>query len=660
MLELYVVGIDVGGTFTDIIYVKPDGSLGYLKVLSTPRSPEVAIVNSLKFMGLQDFLVIHATTIATNTLRGQIGLELPKTALITTRGFRDVIEIARQNRPKLYDPFFEKPPSLVPRELRFEVDERVDYTGKVLKSLDPSKLKEVGTKLKELGVESTAIVFLHSYVNPVHEELAERILSGYVKYVTASYKISPEPREYERTSTTVVNAVLKPIISKYIERLWSSLKYLGARELYIMSSSGGLVDVNEARERPVQLVESGPAAGVVASAEFAKVLGISNVISFDMGGTTAKAGTIVNLEIEITSEYEVGGESHHGRVVKGSGYTVRYPFIDLSEVSAGGGTIIWRDEAGALRVGPISAGADPGPACYGRGGSEPTVTDANLILGRVSEILAGGAIRLNKEAAVRAFSKLGDPLEVATEAVELVNLEMARGIRLVTVERGVDPEGFTLVAFGGAGPQHAAFIAAELGIKHVIIPPHPGLFSALGLLLADWKFEASASYPRNIEEAYSHLESMLLEKLNGKVDYFVRYADVRYAGQGWELTVPVKKPSLLEDIKKTFEEKHLTAFGFKLDEDVEVVVIRIFAIRVNRFKPALTTLRADITEAKPIAYRKVFFEDWVETPVYARNQLPAWFVAEGPAVIDEYSSCTIVPPGWRFQVGGLGELRLER
>lgn len=657
---MYIVGVDVGGTFTDIVYVKPDGSLDYLKVLSTPRSPEIAIVNGLKQMKLQHFLVIHATTIATNALRGQVGLELPKTALVTTRGFRDVIEIARQNRPKLYDPFFEKPQPLIPRELRFEVDERINYAGKVLKPLNLFELEELGVKLKELGIESVAIAFLHSYINPVHEEVAEKLLSKYVRYVTASHRVSPEPREYERTSTAVINAVLKPVISKYIENLWRSLKHLGAQGLYMMSSSGGLVDNDEACERPVQLVESGPAAGVVASAEFAKMLKINNVISFDMGGTTAKAGTIVNFEIEITSEYEVGGESHHGRVIKGSGYAVRYPFIDLSEVSAGGGTIIWKDKAGAIRVGPVSAGADPGPACYGRGGSEPTVTDANLILGRISEILAGGTIRLSKEAAVKALSKLGDPLEVAIKAVELVNLEMARGIRLVTVERGVYPEEFTLVAFGGAGPQHAAFIATELGIRHIIVPPYPGLFSALGLLLADWKFEARASYPENVEEAYSRLESMLLKRLNDEVDYFVRYADVRYAGQGWELTVPVKKPFLLEDLKKAFEEKHLATFGFKLNEDVEVVVIRVFAIKVNRSKPLFTTPRTEVAEAKPTAYRKVFFEEWIETPVYVRSQLSTEFIVEGPAVIEEYSSCTVVPPKWRLQVGKLGELRLER
>jgi N-methylhydantoinase A len=652
-----IVAVDIGGTFTDFVYVRGDGSLGFYKVLSTPRSPEVAVLEGLRVLGGASF-VVHATTIATNALRGQVGLELPRVALVTTRGFRDVIEIGRQNRPRLYDPFFEKPRPLVPRDLRFEVDERVDFRGSILKPLDVRELESLGSRLRALGVESVAIVFLHSYANPVHEVLAEKVLSKYVRYVSPSYRVAPEPREYERTSTTVVNATLMPIVSGYLERLSSGLRELGVTGLSIMSSSGGLVTVEEAMARPVQIIESGPAAGVIATAELSRMLGIPRAISFDMGGTTAKAGTVVDFEVEVTSEYEVGGEAHHGRIVKGSGYPIRFPFVDLAEVSAGGGSIIWRDEAGALRVGPISAGADPGPVCYGRGGVRPTITDANLVLGRIGDYMLGGAMKLDRGASIKALQALGDPEVVAWEAISIANLEMARAIRLVTVERGLDPADFTLVAFGGAGPQHAVEIAEELGVRSVVVPPHPGLFSALGLLLADWRFEARVAYPVDLEEAYLKLEGELLERL-GRVDYFVRYADVRYEGQGWELTVPVGRPARLDDVRRAFEEKHLATYGFTLeDRGVEVVVARVFAV-IRRVKPSLPKPRA-LGEPRVRVVRKVYFKDgWVNTPVYWRDDLPVGYKIEGPAIVEEYDSTTVIPPGWVAVVGGHGELRIE-
>ena len=652
-----IVAVDVGGTFTDFVYIREDGFLGFYKILSTPRNPEVAVLEGLRVLGGASS-VIHATTIATNALRGQVGLELPRVALVTTRGFRDVIEIGRQNRPRLYDPFFEKPKPLVPRDLRFEVDERVDFRGYILKPLDVGEVESIGFKLRASGVESVAVIFLHSYANPVHEVLAEEALLKHVRHVSPSYKVAPEPREYERASTTVVNAALMPIVSGYLERLSSGLKELGVVELSIMSSSGGLISVEEATFKPVQVVESGPAAGVIATAELSRVLGTPRVISFDMGGTTAKAGTVVDFEVEVTSEYEVGGEAHHGRVVKGSGYPVRFPFVDLAEVSAGGGSIIWRDEAGALRVGPISAGSDPGPACYGRGGVKPTITDANLVLGRIGDYILGGKVKLDRGSSIKAFQALGDPEVTAWDAISIANLEMARAIRLVTVERGLDPLEFTLVAFGGAGPQHAAEIAEELGVRSVVIPPHPGLFSALGLLLADWRFEARTAHPADLEGAYLKLEEELL-RIHGRVDYFVRYADVRYEGQGWELTVPVSRPAMVEDVRRVFEEKHRAVYGFTLeDRGVEVVVARVFAV-TRRVKPSLPKPVAR-GEPKVREARKIYFKDgWATAPVYWRDDLPLGYRLEGPAVVEEYDSTTIIPPGWVAVVGDLGELRLE-
>ncbi|MGC8674827.1 hydantoinase/oxoprolinase family protein [Fervidicoccus sp.] len=652
-----VVGIDTGGTFTDFVYIKDDGSIGFFKSLSTPKSPEDAVIEGLRALGSGE-TVIHATTLGTNAIRGQFGIEIPKLSLVTTRGFKGVIEIGRQNRPKLYDIFFEKPKPLVERDFIFEANERIDAFGRVLEKIREEQIEEIGSKLKEAGVSSVAISFLHSYINPSHEKTAERILSKYVEYVSPSYLVSPEPREYERTSSALVNAALMPIISKYIERLNKRLKELNVKELLVMSSSGGIVDAEEASKRPVQLVESGPAAGVVATAELCRMMGINKAISFDMGGTTAKAGTIVNYEFEITSEYEVGGESNHGRMIKGSGYSVRFPFIDLAEVSAGGGTIIWRDDAGALRIGPKSAGADPGPACYDRGGKYPTLTDANLVLGRIGESLLGGKMKIRKDLAIKALSSLGEPVEIANRSIKLADLEMARAIRLVTVERGIDPEEFVLFAFGGAGPQFAAELANEIGIKKIVIPPHPGVFSALGLLMADWRFEDRTAFPKDIEMAYRNMEEKLLKKV-GRVDYFIRYADVRYVGQGWELTVPVGSPADIKEIKKTFNKKHFSTYGFMLESDIEVVLARVFAVS-KREKPLFSAPKIRAS-GRAKGYRKVYMNgEWIETPIYCRYSLDEGFKAEGPLLIDEYDTTTFVPSGWRVSVGAFSELILER
>jgi len=631
------VAIDIGGTFTDFIILSEVGEVSTIKFLTNPRNPGEVIQNVIKGLNCEVEEVVHATTLATNALLGQENLNIPRTALLTTKGFRDVIEIGRQNRPRLYDLYFEKPKQIVPRELRIEVDERVNADGEILKEVDEIEVEEKVSKIK---AEAVAVSYLHSYINPHNELKTKEVLKKYFKYISISSEVAPEPREYERTSTTVINAALMPIVSSYLENIQSSLP---TDNFYIMSSSGGLVDINEALNKSVQLIESGPAAGVIASASF---LPEENLISFDMGGTTAKAGVVINGKFEITSEYEVGGEVHHGRVVKGSGYPIRFPFVDLAEVSAGGGTIIWRDEANALRVGPISAGADPGPICYNKGGNKPTITDANLVLGRLGEELLGGNMKLYKEKALEGLSRLGDPYEVSKVTLDLVNLEMARAIRLVTVERGLDPSNFSLIAFGGAGPQHALYLADEIGIKRVIIPPYPGLFSALGLLLADWRFEARKSYPKDLERDFKELENKLIERLK-KVDYFIRYADVRYKGQGWELTIQV--PENVNEIRKVFEDKHLATYGFVMsDREIEIVTIRVFAIR-RRVTPKISPTFGN--ENKPKEIRKVLIEDdWVNTEVYVREKLPKGFEIRGPAIIEEYSSTIVVKPGWKALV----------
>ncbi|QGA68174.1 hydantoinase/oxoprolinase family protein [Sulfolobus sp. E11-6] len=634
------VAIDIGGTFTDFIILSNDGDIKTVKVLTNPKDPGQVIKDILSTLNCNVNEIAHATTLTTNTLLGQENLTIPKTALLITKGFRDIIEIGRQNRPRLYDLYFEKPRQLVPRDLRFEINERVDAEGNIMKEVDQDEIERVVKKLLNENVLSIAVSFLHSYLNPKNELITENVLKKYFKYISVSAKIAPEPREYERSSTAVVNAVLMPLVSAYLEKLQVSLP---TENFYIMSSSGGLIDIKEASEKPVQLIESGPAAGVIASASF---LPNESLITFDMGGTTAKAGVVINGNFEMSTEYEVGGEVHHGRLVKGSGYPIRFPFVDLAEVSAGGGTIIWRDEANALKVGPISAGADPGPISYGKGGNRPTIADANLILGRLGTELIGGNLKLDKESAIRGMSKLGDPYEVSRNALELINLEMARAIRLVTVERGLDPSNFSLIAFGGAGPQHALYLAEEVGIEKVIISPHPGLFSALGLLLADWRFEVRKSYPKDLESEFKQLEKELYEKLKGNVDYFLRFADVRYEGQGWELTIPVNN---VYEVRKVFEEKHLATYGFVMkDREIEVVTIRVFAIK----KRPLPRIKVTFGNwDKPKEVRKVMInDDWVNVNVYVREKLPKGFRIRGPAIIEEYSSTTVIKDGWNATI----------
>ena len=647
--------VDIGGTFTDII-VQVDGKItGYYKVPTTPRNPEEGASSGLaEHLGKNIDELVHATTIATNALLGQYGLELPPVALLTTAGFRDVIEIGRQNRPRLYDLFFTRPRAIVPRDLRFEADERTDSDGKIVVPVDRKQLEGIGDRIVEGSCPSAAIAFINSYLNPENERKAGEILSGKLEYVSVSSSIAPEQREYERTSTAVVNAALMPIVSRYVKRLEASLAGMGSPRLSIMASSGGLVSTNEVYARPVQIVESGPAAGVIASSEIARLLGLGNVISFDMGGTTAKAGTIVGGEVVITGEYEVGGESHHGRMARGSGYPVRYPFVDLAEVSAGGGTVIWKDQAGGLRIGPVSSGADPGPICYGRGGKEPTITDANLVLGILPMELLGGRMALDIEGARKGLARLGDPYEIGEAALSLADMEMARAIRIVTVERGLEPAEFTMVAFGGAGPQHAARIADELGIRSVIIPPKPGLFSALGLLYSDWRFEGRVSFPKDPEEAFRNLEKDLSERHAGAE--FLRYADCRYRGQGSELTVPVAQGTR-EEVEEAFVKMHRSAFGFTLERGIEIVTIRAFAV-IRRPKPDISMAMEKPSE--PGARTAVIGGKEVSINVHRRDGLAPGKEVAGPCTIEDYDSTAFVPEGWAAEPGKIGEIRMRR
>ncbi|MEM4727165.1 MAG: hydantoinase/oxoprolinase family protein [Candidatus Bathyarchaeia archaeon] len=683
----YSLGIDVGGTFTDVVALNEEkGEILNIKLSSTPEDPAKAVVKALNEFLIKEgdgeiSRVIHATTIATNALLGQVGLELPRAALIATRGFRDVLEIGRQRRHRLYDLFIRRPRCLIPRNLRFEVDERIGPRGEIIKPLNEDQVKGLAEQLKKENIESVAVALLFSYINQKHERRIEKILKKLLPriYICISSEIAPEYREYERTSTAVVNAILMPIVSSYLNKLQRRMRSLGVdAPLCVMQSDGGIALKDVVSKRPISMVESGPAAGVIASAFYGRLLGLKRILSFDMGGTTAKAGAVMDATPEIVSEYEVAGEVHSGRIVKGSGYPVRYPFIDLAECSAGGGTIAWVDEGGALKVGPISAGAIPGPACYGKGGAHPTVTDANVVLGRLNpHYILGGEMKIYPELSEKAIlneicSKIQLELtEAASGIIKITNSAMSKILRIVSVERGHDPRDFVLMCFGGAGPMHGCALAEELNIKKIIVPQNPGLFSAYGLLMTDFKTTLIRAVMKpmdeinvyKIEDVFQKMElkcAKLLEKQNISKDdmHFIREMDLRYLGQSYELTVPASKPLTEDNVNQTienFHEKHMKIYGYAVKkEPVELVNVRINAIGFVE-KPRL--IEKNKKEEKPlsdafIGKRKVFFEkidDYIETPIYRREKL-AGNIIEGPAVIEQYDATTVIYPDWMATV----------
>jgi N-methylhydantoinase A len=687
---LHRVSVDVGGTFTDLVaFDEETGDVLNIKTPSAPMNPERGVVKVFR-QYLEDHeasavkMVGHATTIATNTLLGQINLKLPVTALVTTKGFRDVIEIGRQRRAEVYNLFFERPPMLVQRRHRYELEERMSHDGEVITPVDEEGLNEIIGELRGEGVESVAVGFLNSYANTAHEEQVYEALKASLNrvYVTASHMVTNEYREYERFSTAVVNAALMPVMYTYITRLDGDLKRLGLKApLYVMQSNGGMAKSNVISRRPATVVESGPAAGVIAAAWLGEQTGTQNMISFDMGGTTAKAGTIRGRVPEVVPEYEVAGTIHMGRLVKGSGYPVRFPFIDLAECSAGGGTIA-KSVNGALQVGPVSAGAIPGPACYGKGGKDATITDANLLMGRLNpDSLLGGDMKIHKRLAEEAFrvlaSELGvSPEEAAVSVVRIANSMMSKILRIVSVERGYDPRGFTLAAFGGAGPMHACALAEELGIGHIIVPPSPGMFSALGLLTADLFHDYSRPVIRDAEDAdpaeletlYGEMEvegvaTLSQEGIPERRRSFRRTMDMRYRGQGYELNVDTRKPvthsSLAESIK-AFHVKHREVYGYSAEEEpAEIVNAKLRVIGLLE-KPRLRRRRRKRSDLSP-DHRKVYYESlgkWVETGVHQRVALDEF--REGPAVIEQYDATTVVYPGWSYTPDDYGNLVLRR
>ena len=694
----YRLGVDIGGTFTDATLINEEtGEIRVGKVPSTPQDPSHGFMEAThRILREADVspdevgYVVHGTTVATNSI---IEGKVARTGFVTTDGFRDLLEIQRQIRPSLYDLQFEKPRPLTPRYLCFGVPERLDAQGNVLTPLDESAVRNAAEQLRQEDVESIAVCFLHAYINPSHEKRTGEILREALPdtIISLSSEVAPEFREYFRASTTVINASIRPVVGRYLQSIEARLRAEGLEaELLVMQSSGGVFTFEAASEKPVFMVESGPAAGVIAATYLGTTLGCPDVISFDMGGTTAKAGLIQNGTPTITKDYEVGTAAQTGvGASRGAGYPIRTPVIDLVEIGAGGGSIAWVDSGGVLRVGPQSAGADPGPVCYGAGGAEPTITDANLVLGRLNpSFFLGGEIELDVEAARQAIQeKCADPLnldlvEAAHGIVEIANAAMVNALRLVSVQRGYDPRDFVLTAFGGAGPVHANRLAAEIDAPTTIIPMSPGTTSAMGLLVTDLKHDYSTTLIQHVDQldtavveaTYRELEaqggaSLEREGVRPEDISFLRQVDTRYVGQSYELTVPLPAEQLdtskIDRVLEQFHIEHDRAYGYSAPtEPVEFVNLRLTAIG-KIAKPRLRELEGDNTDiaAAQKATRSVYFAEshgYVECPIYDRYRLGPGCVLTGPAIVEEIDSTTVIHPGYSAQVDRFGNLILTR
>jgi N-methylhydantoinase A len=661
------VGADVGGTFTDVILQRADGSATIRKLLSTPPNYDAAVIEAVAGLtnGTRVEGVVHGTTVATNAVLEHRGA---LTALVTTAGFRDVLELRRLRIPRMYEPFWRKPEPLVPRRLRFEIGERIGADGTVLRALDADEARAVAGRLRDAGVESIAVCLLHSYLYPEHEERLGAILRAELPGVAVSLssEILREQREYERSATTVVNAYVRPLMERYVGDIRNGLDGAGiAAPLTIMQSSGGVMTADDAKQRPVLALESGPAAGVVAALGTARRLGFANVITFDMGGTTAKASLIENGAVSRGREYEVGGSLSAGsRLMRGSGELLRIPTIDIAEVGAGGGSLAWLDPAGGLQVGPRSAGAAPGPACYGRGGVEPTVTDANVWLGTIPEgPLADGEITVSRELAEQALERVAAPLGLSTTEVAagihaIANARMTRALRSVSSEKGRDPREFALLAYGGAGPVHAVGLAEELGCRTVLVPALAGLFSSLGLLYARPEFHAVRTCHLDARTVQPSALDAVFGELAASLEgvELVRSAELRYGGQTWEIETEVGDPVDLAAVIAAFEDEHERLYGIR-GEDESPIEIR--ALRLAALGRSSAVDRLSLVDG--FAVRSTMRETVLgELPVRTRASVGE-NPEHGPMLIDEYDTTVVVRPGWTVRRDAATEtLILER
>jgi N-methylhydantoinase A len=681
------VGFDIGGTFTDVIVLGDDGRLTTAKVLSLlGRVGEdiVACVQRSASTGTVESFV-HGTTIGSNAV---IENKTAVTGLITTKGFRDELEMRGQKRPNIYDVSWDRLPPLVPRSLRLEVKERILGDGSVEQPLDPQETRAVIGKLLDAHVEAIAVSFINAYLNATHEKQVGRLIAELAPrmVVCLSSDIHPEIREYERTSTTVINASLIPVVDQYLNQLERHLSAYSDRVL-IMQSNGGIMTSHAARRRPAYMIESGPAAGVLAAARLASETGLDQVLSFDMGGTTAKACLIENgAPLEKPGGEVGGGAMMTSRLFGGGGHALRVPSLDIVEVGAGGGSIAWIDDGGALRVGPHSAGAEPGPVCYGRGGLEPTVTDANVVLGYMNpDAIAGATLKIDRQAAWEAIErKIAAPLKLdvlpaAYGITQVANATMMRALRAVSTERGRDPREFTLIAFGGAGPIHAAALAESLGISRVQIPLFPGLFSALGLLLADYRHDYLRSMatllgkvdPQNVLRQYEELEAtareeLLQEGVSAEAIRFERQIDLKYGYQVAELTLPfpvgTNPTDLRTKLTQLFTDAHKQAFGYDRDDAIELVNLRLRAFAsAGRVQFADLVAHVSLPPSEQQESRHAYFgptQGSLETQVLRRADITG--ERRGPVIVEEPDTTVVVPPGWSARRDEQGNLLLTK
>ncbi len=672
------IGADIGGTFTDLVFLRPDGLLDRRKIPSTPDDYARAITEGIavyrreKLSGQEVDEVAHATTVATNAILERRGA---RTALLTTEGFRDVLELRRIRIPLSYDLGWQKPPPLVPRALRLPIRERVDAAGNIIEPLNLASLVVAMDEIEAEDIEAIAVCLLHSYRAPQHEQEVGAVLRRRFpdKHVSLSSDVLPEMLEFERTSTTVINAYVAPLIETYLTRLRGRLAEAGiSAPLLVMQSNGGLISATAAAKRPVAIIESGPAAGVIAAARAAAEGGHGDVITLDMGGTTTKASIIERGVILRGSEYEVGSAvSASSRLVRGNGYLLRIPVIDISEVGAGGGSLASIDPGGALRVGPRSAGAVPGPACYGQGNEHPTVTDANLVLGYIDQgSLAGGALRLDRVLAEAAIERdVGGPadlplLEAALGIHDVANSNMVRAIKSVSVERGRDPAEFALMAFGGAGPIHAVAVARLLNMRRVIVPPAPGVFSALGLLHAEMEHHTARTILIGTRDPAMHDAQAIIDVMRDEL--VARFsgegfspdavrisagADLRYVGQSSEITVPLSSATLSDALLREAEERFETEFERTYGhvggrKAFEIVTFRLVGTIARGVEHGDEWVDADAGLRRGSETRLACFDvaqGPIEVPVVRRSDLTE-APTPGPLLVQEYDTTIVVPP----------------
>jgi|SoiMethySBSTD1v2_1073268.scaffolds.fasta_scaffold18242_9 N-methylhydantoinase A len=690
----YRVGVDIGGTFTDIVLLGDDGTVHTEKISSSVDNYARAIVEGLGHV-LRDAGIVpealseirHGTTVASNAILEHKGA---KVGLITTKGFRDVLEIRTLRMPRLYDIAWEKPPPLVERYLRRVVDERVDAKGHVERALDTADAEAQVDALLAEKVEAVAVCLINSFDNPAHElaikEIVRRKAPGLP--VCISYEVLPEIKEYERTSTTVINAYVIGIVGTYLAALRKSLDEARIRApLLLMQSNGGLTTDKAAAERPIHIIESGPAGGVVGAQALARTIELGKIITFDMGGTTAKASMVEDGEVTRAQEYAVGAGIMIGsRLLTGAGYTLKVPAIDLAEVGAGGGSHIWIDAGGALQVGPESAGAVPGPVCYDAGGEVPTITDANVILGYLNpNHLIGGALKLNAAKARRAFAaKIAEPLDLAIEdaaygAHEIAASNMIRAIKAVSTERGRDPREFALFAFGGNGPLFAAGMARSLGIARVIVPPAPGLFSSFGLLYADVEHHYSRTFRRllrgsdlaEIDAAWKDLAGQATAQLesegfSGKTARLRRSGALHYKGQSFELVVAVPDgpfdAGAAAHLEEAFGQEHERTYGHRAgpEEPVELVSIQVVGQGLRQGTGVPERVQQSRADGAAGAARRAYFgatHGWLEAPVLGRSGLAAR--RTGPLIVEEYDATCVVPPDAAAELDAAGNIVIE-